>query len=138
MSCHLSYQDPSTCAVPAPAAQPSVPSSALQVRISGGTNIAYAITRAAQLLKEGEGEGEGGSRTLVLLTDGRVDGYQVGGGRGTRGGGGLQASGPVCSEWLQQVCTAAAKLCCVAACEAWSLACWRLAAAGALQPACAA
>lgn len=68
----------------------------LQVRISGGTNIAYAITKAAQLLKEGAGEG--GSRTLVLLTDGRVDGYQVGGGvRGVRGG----AGGSVCTDWLQ-------------------------------------
>jgi hypothetical protein len=46
-----------------------------QVRMNGGTNIAAAIKRAAALLKAGAPRAA--SRSLVLLTDGRVDGYQV-------------------------------------------------------------
>jgi Mg-chelatase subunit ChlD len=43
--------------------------------MNGGTNIAAAIKRAAALLKAGAPRAA--SRSLVLLTDGRVDGYQV-------------------------------------------------------------
>lgn len=45
-----------------------------QVRMNGGTNIAAALAQAGALLKARAGPGCG--RLVVLLTDGRVDGYQ--------------------------------------------------------------
>jgi len=45
-------------------------------RMNGGTNISAAIRKAGQLL--GGIKGEGGHSAIILLTDGRVDGYQVG------------------------------------------------------------
>jgi len=44
-------------------------------RMNGGTNISAAIRKAGQLL--GGTKGEGGHSAIVLLTDGRVDGYQA-------------------------------------------------------------
>jgi Mg-chelatase subunit ChlD len=42
--------------------------------MNGGTNIATAVAKAGKLLKAAP---SATSRSLVLLTDGRVDGYQV-------------------------------------------------------------
>mmetsp|Transcript_14991 Transcript_14991/g.38108 ORF Transcript_14991/g.38108 Transcript_14991/m.38108 type:complete len:389 (-) Transcript_14991:468-1634(-) len=44
-------------------------------RMNGGTNISAAIRKAGQLL--GGIKGEGGHSAIILLTDGRVDGYQA-------------------------------------------------------------
>lgn len=44
-------------------------------RMNGGTNIALALAKAGQLLKAHTEEE--GARTVVILTDGRVDSYQV-------------------------------------------------------------
>uniref|UniRef100_A0A061RJK2 Collagen-related protein n=1 Tax=Tetraselmis sp. GSL018 TaxID=582737 RepID=A0A061RJK2_9CHLO len=44
-------------------------------RMNGGTNISAAIRKAGQLL--GGTKGPGGHSSVVLLTDGRVDGYQA-------------------------------------------------------------
>ena len=46
----------------------------LQVRMNGGTNIAAAVAKAGSLLKS---EASTSRRVLVLLTDGRIDTYQV-------------------------------------------------------------
>ncbi|KIY92680.1 hypothetical protein MNEG_15283, partial [Monoraphidium neglectum] len=49
------------------------------VRMNGGTNIAAALTQAGAALKAGPGAAApapGAARLVVLLTDGRVDGYQ--------------------------------------------------------------
>lgn len=47
---------------------------AVQVRMNGGTNIAAAVAKAGSLLKA---EPSSARRVLVLLTDGRIDTYQV-------------------------------------------------------------
>jgi Mg-chelatase subunit ChlD len=47
--------------------------------MNGGTNIAAALTQAGAALKAGPGAAApapGAARLVVLLTDGRVDGYQ--------------------------------------------------------------
>jgi Mg-chelatase subunit ChlD len=46
-----------------------------QARMNGGTNIALSIKQAGQLLKH---EDPDAARIIVLLTDGRVDGFQGG------------------------------------------------------------
>ena len=43
--------------------------------MNGGTNIALSIKQAGQLLKN---EDPDAARIIVLLTDGRVDGFQGG------------------------------------------------------------
>lgn len=47
----------------------------LQVRMNGGTNIAAALSHAGKVLKRDAGADV--AKVIVLITDGRVDGYQV-------------------------------------------------------------
>jgi Mg-chelatase subunit ChlD len=49
----------------------------LQVRINGGTNIAAAITHAGKLLKKNSGCQPHATKIIIVITDGRVDSYQV-------------------------------------------------------------
>lgn len=51
------------------------PAHTTQVRMNGGTNIAVAVQRAGQLLKNADTPDS--SRCVVLITDGRVDSYQA-------------------------------------------------------------
>ncbi len=46
----------------------------MQVRMNGGTNVALAIQTASKHMRSILPEG--GARTLILLTDGRIDHYQ--------------------------------------------------------------
>ena len=46
-----------------------------QVRMNGGTNIAAALSHAGKVLKRDAGADV--AKVIVLITDGRVDGYQV-------------------------------------------------------------
>jgi Mg-chelatase subunit ChlD len=63
--------------------------------MNGGTNIAAALAQAGAVLKAGAAPAA--ARLLVLLTDGRVDGYQSKeakvGGRAGRGQGGSSGRG---------------------------------------------
>ena len=54
-----------------------------QVRLNGGTNISAALTHAGKMLKK---SGSDVAKVIVLITDGRVDGYQA-----RKGQGGSQA-----------------------------------------------
>lgn len=47
--------------------------------MNGGTNIAAALLAAGKLLKKGEAAGAT-AKAVVLITDGRIDSYQVGAG----------------------------------------------------------
>jgi hypothetical protein len=61
--------------------------------MNGGTNIAAALASAGAVLKAGAGGAA--ARLLVLLTDGRVDGYQSKEAKARlgEGGGGADATG---------------------------------------------
>ena len=78
----------------------SSPPPPLQHRMNGGTNIALAVQKAGQLLKP---LGPATHRVLVLLTDGRIDSHQVGGGQAGRQWAGRQigaAQEELCFPWL--------------------------------------
>ena len=70
LSCHLT----GLCIRPRPSGPRSEPSSHLQARMNGGTCFAEAVRVAGQLLKSSVAPE--GARSVVLLTDGRVDHYQ--------------------------------------------------------------